>query len=455
MALRGNLINFNLGKVLDTITRNSHTGTLTITLKDEADTQQRLIFFAKGEITLVSSASPTGFRIGEILLRQKQITEAQLKDALKEQKKRKEKLGAVLVAKGFVTEDQITEALRNQLLEELYDLFLLDEGAFEFVINQAAPEDTKKQKVLNLKIDPKPLIEEGLKRIAQWKTIQQHIKTGNEIFAPTEKALDKLDPVEIEVYAFINGELPVKDIYPKVSIGRFHCAQALQQLVIKGFIRPLTAEELIEKAEHAGSQCQPHLFRFALELEPSDIDLRLRTAGCFIRNERRQTGLKLLQEGIPRLYAFPIQKRHDFALKVLELDPVDEHALKTAMESALSLEHPHEAAEYGIRLAELLQNKRKQAHDVLQQIRDIQPPSDNLQFRIAGLWKKVNVPEKSMQHLKHLAARYEQAQDGPSLLKVLRLMLEIDPENENLQDHIREIEKKVKRKRLFSFQKAV
>jgi MSHA biogenesis protein MshE len=58
---------------------------------------------------------PEKVRLGEILIQQKLLTEAQLKGALEEQKKSGRRLGRVMIEKGYVGEDQIAQALARQL----------------------------------------------------------------------------------------------------------------------------------------------------------------------------------------------------------------------------------------------------------------------------------------------------------------------------------------------------
>ncbi len=60
-------------------------------------------------------ARPEKIRLGELLLRQQVITEAQLNDGLAQQKKSGRKLGRVLVESGFVSEDGLSKALARQL----------------------------------------------------------------------------------------------------------------------------------------------------------------------------------------------------------------------------------------------------------------------------------------------------------------------------------------------------
>jgi MSHA biogenesis protein MshE len=60
-------------------------------------------------------ADPEKFRLGDMLLQQKLITQEQLKLALELQEHSRLKLGRILVDNGFVTEENISETLAKQL----------------------------------------------------------------------------------------------------------------------------------------------------------------------------------------------------------------------------------------------------------------------------------------------------------------------------------------------------
>src|SRR3989304_8539884 len=60
-------------------------------------------------------ARPEKLRLGELLVRQAVVTDAQLTVALEQQKKTGRKLGRVLVESGFVTEEGLSRALARQL----------------------------------------------------------------------------------------------------------------------------------------------------------------------------------------------------------------------------------------------------------------------------------------------------------------------------------------------------
>lgn len=67
-------------------------------------------------------ARPEKIRLGDILVQQKLLTEAQLKQTLEEQKKTGRRLGHVLIEKKFITEEQISRALARQLGAVYIDL---------------------------------------------------------------------------------------------------------------------------------------------------------------------------------------------------------------------------------------------------------------------------------------------------------------------------------------------
>lgn len=58
---------------------------------------------------------PEKIRLGEILVQQRLLTEAQLKAALADQKKNGRRLGRILIEQGLASEEQIAEALARQL----------------------------------------------------------------------------------------------------------------------------------------------------------------------------------------------------------------------------------------------------------------------------------------------------------------------------------------------------
>jgi len=76
-------------------------------------------------------ARPEKIRLGEILVRQNFMTQAQLDQALEEQRKTGRRLGRVIAEKGYANERQIAEAVAHQL-----NIPFLDLGQYELDVKQ-------------------------------------------------------------------------------------------------------------------------------------------------------------------------------------------------------------------------------------------------------------------------------------------------------------------------------
>jgi hypothetical protein len=76
-------------------------------------------------------------KLGKILLRRKRISKEDLDALLKEQKLLGWKLGQIAVESGLVQKKDVEEALREQIEEEIFDMFMWKEAAFEFVEGRA------------------------------------------------------------------------------------------------------------------------------------------------------------------------------------------------------------------------------------------------------------------------------------------------------------------------------
>jgi len=95
-------------------------------------------------------------RIGDLLVEQKFISEAQLQQALAEQKKTGRKLGRVLVESGFVGEDQLLELLSEQL-----DIPYVDLSRFELdpdLVGKLPETYARRYRALVLKETPNGLL---------------------------------------------------------------------------------------------------------------------------------------------------------------------------------------------------------------------------------------------------------------------------------------------------------
>src|SRR5437764_1314970 len=87
---------------------------------------------ARDAIPAVVAAARRAIPLGRILVRSGRITSGQLEAVLAEQRQSARRLGDLVIERGLVTREAIDQALRDQVAEEIYELFAWPEARFYF-----------------------------------------------------------------------------------------------------------------------------------------------------------------------------------------------------------------------------------------------------------------------------------------------------------------------------------
>ena len=172
MSFLGDLHTFDLFDLLGWLMGRKKAGVLLMTHRS---TKKRLAF-RDGAVQWTSSNDPRE-TIGQALVRDGLITEEALFRALLKQETDKRRLGELLIADGHLTEPQLMKTLRTNAEAHLHDLFLWSDGRFEFDDEHPpAPE------AADLKIDLKPVLEEGRHRRERWSQLRRRFPSNEVTF---------------------------------------------------------------------------------------------------------------------------------------------------------------------------------------------------------------------------------------------------------------------------------
>src|SRR5688500_975138 len=128
MALSGNLRTMLPGDLLQWLSLGQKTGTLVISNQRV----EKKIFFKNGRVISSASNDPREY-LGQFLLSHGFITEQELKKAMEVQMQSRILLGKILVMIDVITEDDLQRLMRRKAEEEIYDVFLWNDGDFYFV----------------------------------------------------------------------------------------------------------------------------------------------------------------------------------------------------------------------------------------------------------------------------------------------------------------------------------
>ena len=237
MAIQGTLKTMSLTDLLQFLAAARKTGTL----KFDLGKITKQVYFQNGLIVGSKSNDPREY-LGQILLHYGKLDEAQLQTAREAQRNSGEKLGEVLVAKGFLTESEVLEILKTRTLDAIYDLFVWTEGQFEFYDDEPLPDD-----LILIEVEPTTVIMEGIYRIdelARYRTLVPSDRSILELNAGWTTSL-KLGKEFRQILYFVEKRMSVAEICYHMHASAFHVYGQLYDLISKGVAR--VAGELPEQ----------------------------------------------------------------------------------------------------------------------------------------------------------------------------------------------------------------
>jgi hypothetical protein len=238
MAIQGTLQTMSLTDLLQFLAASRKSGTL----KFDRSKITKQVYFKKGLIVGSKSNDPREY-LGQVLLHYGKVDDAQLKAAREVQRSSGAKLGEVLVQQGFLTEDEVLAILKTRTLDAIYDLFMWNEGDFEFYDDDELPDD-----LLLLELEPTNVIMEGIYRIdefARYKTLVPSDRSIIELAAGWTSSL-KLGKEFRQVLYFVEKRMTVAEICYQMHASAFHVYGQLYTLISEGVARVAG-----EKAEEA------------------------------------------------------------------------------------------------------------------------------------------------------------------------------------------------------------
>jgi tetratricopeptide (TPR) repeat protein len=256
MAIKGSLREASLPDVLQLLSMGKKTGCLSIAHKNSFG----YIYFDKGRISYAAIVNRRD-RLGDILLKNGSITQAQLESAIQAQAQhRNARLGDLLVAQGAITRELLHEQVRVQIEEAVYFLFTWSEGSFNF-----EPDVLPDAQDVVVSINPESLLLEGARRVDEWSLIEKKVSSFDLIF---ERDADKIAEMEAQLEAeqkrvldLVDGRRDVSQIVEDSGLGEFDVGKALYGLSTAGFIHrigkskraePQVSETRVEEHRNLG-----------------------------------------------------------------------------------------------------------------------------------------------------------------------------------------------------------
>jgi tetratricopeptide (TPR) repeat protein len=230
MAIKGSLKEASLPDVIQLLFLGRRTGCLALADRHNFGT----IYFEEGHIVYAAIVNRRD-RLGDILLRNGRLTQAQLQQAIDRQEgDREHKLGEILQELGFVSRADLESHIRLQIEEAVYYLFTWTSGTFNFEAG-VRPE----REDFLVRINPEFLLLEGARRVDEWSLIEKKIPSFDLIFsvdpAHIGESSPELSPEQHRLVPLLDGSRDVQAVIDASGLVEFEVGKALYGLITAGF----------------------------------------------------------------------------------------------------------------------------------------------------------------------------------------------------------------------------
>jgi len=238
-TIKGDVEVLGISTILQMLSMAGCKGYLTIT----QDNQKKVIHFQDDGIRLVSGARRTN-PLGEILMRTGKITRDQLDELLAEQRRTATPLGEIVSRRGILDPAIIQSALREQVAEEVYDLFTWSGATFMFSEGAATPVPGDPSPLANVLLDANvmSLMIEAARRVDELSRIQSVIPdvrlVAERLELPASLDDPSLDRNAIEdILPLVDSERSVGHIIEESLFPKFTVLRTLYGLAQRGVIK--------------------------------------------------------------------------------------------------------------------------------------------------------------------------------------------------------------------------
>jgi hypothetical protein len=227
MALSGNLKTMLPGDLLQWLSLGQKTGTLVISNKRV----EKKIFFRKGRIISSASNDPREY-LGQFLMSHGYLSEPELKKAMEVQVQSGILLGKILVMIDVISQENLQRLMRLKAEEEIYDIFLWQDGDFVFL-----DDELPTQEMIPLTVDVTGIIMEGTRRVDEWGRIRELIPHEAVVPVPL-KEMDAVDEeVEEQIVRAIDGKRTIAEIVLESRSSPFVVSSTVAALMRYGQVR--------------------------------------------------------------------------------------------------------------------------------------------------------------------------------------------------------------------------
>ncbi len=180
MALAGTLKDFSLADIFQLIGLQKKTGILTLCNDKE---EARILFMNGLVVGADTNSQKLENHLGHVLVKSNLITQDELEEVLVIQSHTLQRLGQVLIQKGFIKPEDLRESLQTQTTQIIYRLFRWQDGEYHFQQEPSVDYDQENFEP----ISAESILMEGIRMLDEWPIIERIIPNFDVLLEKTER----------------------------------------------------------------------------------------------------------------------------------------------------------------------------------------------------------------------------------------------------------------------------
>lgn len=281
---------------------------------------EKRIFFEKGRVISSASNDPREY-LGQFLMSHGYITEKELRKAMEVQEQSRILIGKILVMINAITEGDLIRLMRVKAEEEIYDIFLWNEGEFRFD-EGVLPQ----MELIPLDVDVTAVIMEGTRRVDEWRRIRELVPT-RAMIPVMDKPVDlgRLPEVQRMILQAVNGRRAIEDLILESRSSYFVVAKTIYDFVRNksmSLIEPDTASKERHTPEafvDSDAEVSSLLSRAQTALRTSEYEKALRFLKAAINLDPENNRVRSALKGAETMILGELKKEGIVAAKVPRL----------------------------------------------------------------------------------------------------------------------------------------
>ncbi len=242
MALEGSLKDFSVLDILQLVSTQQKTGTLTITSK----MGKIAVDFKKGMITAAFHIKKgEQLPIDEYLLKSGRVSEENLSRAKKSHLETSLPIDEILIRDGHITEEEFKQIVTFKIQEIIDELFLWNEGTYRFELGKELYTSSRVKVLLRTE----GLIMEGARRVDELPRILEALPDENMLIVKTDKVVPGLGPAEKKFLSLLSRPSTAAELVEKGGLGKFRTHEAISNMIHAGVVKTagLKGPEIAQK----------------------------------------------------------------------------------------------------------------------------------------------------------------------------------------------------------------